>query len=948
LAGSKLIHSVVASAVVAAAVLLCAPQARAALPSGFQEQTAFGALTAPTAVVFAPDGRAFVSEKSGLIKEFDSLTDTTPTTVADLRTDVYNFWDRGLLSMALDPQFPTRPYLYALYTRDALPGGDSPHWGQAGQTSDPCPSPPGATDQGCVATGRLVRLTLSGNSVTDSKVLITDWCQQFPSHSIGDLVFGPDGALYVSGGEGASFNYADWGQTGNPCGDPPGNAGTNLSPPQAEGGSLRSQDARTTGDPTGLNGTILRVDPDTGAALPGNPFSSSPDANQQRIVAYGMRNPFRFTFRPGTDELWIGDVGANTWEEINRLTDPTDSTADNFGWPCYEGTGRQPGFDSADLNLCESLYTAGTAISPYYTYNHGAHIVDKETCPVGGSAISGLAFYPGGSFPSAYTGALFFADYARNCIWAMLPGSNGLPDTQNIQVFESEAQHPVNLVTGPRGDLFYANLGASAGGSADGSIQRIFVPHGNSTPVAHATATPSSGTAPLTMQLDASSSSDPDGDTLTYAWDLDGDGQFDDAIGAKTSTTYTAPGTYHPTVQVTDPDGASATFAVTVEAGNTAPQAHIDSPASTLTWAVGDKIDFSGGADDAQETLPSSAYSWNVIIHHCPNPANPSDCHTHPYETFDNVTQGSFTAPDHEYPSYLEIQLTVTDSGGLTGTDSVRIDPRPVQLSIDSTPPGIEVGIDQDSETTPFAEAVIEKSQHSFGAPASATVSGQTYYFNSWSDGGARAHTVTTSEDTTLGLTYSANQPPEAELSATPTSGPAPLTVTLDASGSTDADSGPPLTYAWDLDGDGQFDDGTGPIVSHSYDSQGSYDPAVRVTDSGGAYADASAEVDVANPFSPPVLGEVSTGATCGGMAAMLVGTPGPDRLVGTKGPDVVAGLGGKDKLIGLGGDDRLCGGGGPDRLHGGGGADRMYGGRGRDACVGGGGPDTVRGCERP
>src|SRR3954466_14989151 len=87
------------------------PAGAAAVPSGFQEQTAFSGLTGPTAVTFAPDGRAFVSEKSGLIKEFDSLSDTTPTTVADLRTEVYNFWDRGLLSIALDPQFPTRPYL---------------------------------------------------------------------------------------------------------------------------------------------------------------------------------------------------------------------------------------------------------------------------------------------------------------------------------------------------------------------------------------------------------------------------------------------------------------------------------------------------------------------------------------------------------------------------------------------------------------------------------------------------------------------------------------------------------------------------------------------------------------------------------------------------------------------------------------------------------------------
>src|SRR5690242_7718703 len=100
LAGGRL--GVLLAGALLAVATLGAPAARATVPSGFQEQTVFGPLTAPTSVAFAPDGRAFVSEKSGLIQEFDGLTDTTPTMVADLRTEVYNFWDRGLLSIALD------------------------------------------------------------------------------------------------------------------------------------------------------------------------------------------------------------------------------------------------------------------------------------------------------------------------------------------------------------------------------------------------------------------------------------------------------------------------------------------------------------------------------------------------------------------------------------------------------------------------------------------------------------------------------------------------------------------------------------------------------------------------------------------------------------------------------------------------------------------------------
>ena len=98
-------------------------------------------------------------------------------------------------------------------------------------------------------SGRLSRLQAAGDVMTGAEqVLIEDWCQQYPSHSVGALAFGADGALYVTGGDGASFNFTDYGQDGspvNPCGDPPGAPGTALTPPTAEGGALRSQDLRT-------------------------------------------------------------------------------------------------------------------------------------------------------------------------------------------------------------------------------------------------------------------------------------------------------------------------------------------------------------------------------------------------------------------------------------------------------------------------------------------------------------------------------------------------------------------------------------------------------------------------------------------------------------------------------------------------------------------------------
>ena len=723
------------------------PAGASTLPTGFRDSVVLSGLTNPTVLQFAPDGRIFVGQKNGVIKVFQSLTDTTPVTFADLSSKVDDYWDRGLLGMALPPNFPTDPYVYVLYAYDAPIGGTAPTW------NDGCPTPPGPTTDGCLVSGRVSRLQISGNVMTGSEqVLINDWCQQFPSHSIGTLLFGRDGHLYVTGGDGASFNNVDYGQYGNnyagdqanPCGDPPGAVGTPLSPPGAEGGALRSQSVRRTDGPATLDGSVLRIDPATGAGVPGNPFFSSSDANARRIVAYGLRNPFRITQRPGTDELWIGDVGWNTWEEINRVVAPASPTASNLGWPCYEGASPQSGYQGAGLSLCSSLYsTPGSVIAPYYAYNHSACVVNYTGCHTGGSSITGVAFYQGGSYPTQYNGALFFADHTRNEIWAMLPGANGLPDPSRLQSFVGvdatggAAGHPVDLKIGPGGDLFYVDMD-------DGTVHRITYAAANQPPTAVITANPTNGPVPLTVSFDGTGSSDPESKPLSYSWDLNGDGTFGDATASTASYTYTTAGVYHPSLRVTDDQGVSDTKSVTVTAGNTAPIAVIDSPASSLTWKVGDTINFSGHATDAQDgTLPASTLSWSFILHHC---FTPTDCHTHLIQTVNGVSSGSFTAPDHQYPCWLEVQLVATDSGGLTSTTSVRLDPKTVVLTFKSNPGGLvlsDLVVNEAPRTTPFSVTVVVGSANSVSAPSPQQFNKSTYNFTSWSDGGPQSHTIT-------------------------------------------------------------------------------------------------------------------------------------------------------------------------------------------------------------
>ena len=712
--------------------------------AGFTQSTIYSGLTEPVAVRFSQDGRVFVAEKSGLIKVFDSLANTTPAIFADLRTNVHNFWDRGLLGITLHPDFPTIPYIYVLYAYDKDPNNPQiPRWGTPGATSDGCPDPPGATTNGCVISGRLSRLEAAGNLSTGPEVVLVEgWGQQFPSHSIGNLAFGADGALYASAGEGASFNSIDYGQKGNPLnplGDPPVGVGGVQTPPTAEGGALRSQSLRRVSGPAVLNGTIIRVDPATGEAMPDNPLIANPDLNARSIVGYGLRNPFRFTIRPGTNEVWIGDVGYNVWEEINRIADPKSPTVTNFGWPCYEGNGRQSGYDAANLNICVNLYAqAGAVTAPYFTYDHNQLVVAGESCPIGSSSITGLAFYNGGNYPANYSGALFFADYSRNCIWVMFKGINGLPDPATRVTFLAGAVNPVDLQVGPNGDLFYVDF--HPGVTGGGTVLRLQYSSGsNNPPVAVMSATPLFGATPLTVNFNGTGSSDPDaGDTLAYSWDLNGDGVFGDASTATASYTYTTAGNYTAKLRVTDSRGTSNETTKLIAAGNTPPTAIIDTPLTGTKWQVGQTVNFAGHATDLEQgTLPAAALSWSINLLHCP-----SNCHTHSIQAFPGVASGSFPAPDHDYPSQIEIVFTVTDAGGLQDSQRIILDPNTAALTFQTSPTGLQLVVGSAASATPFSRTVIVGSSNSVSATTPQTQGATTYVFSSWSDGGAQSHNI--------------------------------------------------------------------------------------------------------------------------------------------------------------------------------------------------------------
>ena len=204
----------------------------------------------------------------------------------------------------------------------------------------------------------------------------------------------------------------------------------------------------------------------------------------------------------------------------------------------------------------------------------------------------------------------------------------------------------------------------------------------------------------MTVQFNGSGSSDPEGTPLSYAWDLDNDGSFDDGNAVTTSHTFNSPGNFTVRLQVTDAGSATGTDSEVISVGNSPPTPVISTPTAGTTWKVGDLINFSGSATDPQDgALPASALTWTLVLQHCP-----SNCHTHTIQTFPGVASGSFNAPDHEYPSYLELTLTATDSFGTQASVTRRIDPQTVVLTFQSAPTGLSLAVNATSSTRSSSE----------------------------------------------------------------------------------------------------------------------------------------------------------------------------------------------------------------------------------------------------
>lgn len=836
------------------------------VPSGFADVVVASGFSEPVGFTFDANGRMYVWEKSGKVWIVNSDGTRLPTPLIDLSEEVGNWRDHGCLGFALDPNFLTNGRIYLLYTVDR---NFLMNKGQPGYNP--------AADQYYSATiMRCTRYTAIGpnfNTVDlNSRVVLIGETKKtgipllYESHSTGSLVFGSDGTLLMTAGDGASYNTADIGS------DPQTYylqaLADSIITPEENVGAMRSQLVNS------MSGKMLRIDPETGNGVPSNPFynASEPRSPASRVWALGLRNPFRFTRRPGTGStnpadgnpgvFYIGDVGWSTFEEMNVCY----AGGMNFGWPIFEGMENngpylnaraanldapnplygqgactKPFFDFQDLLVQETLThpvglpnpcDPGTMIPPnIHTFTNDRPVLDwvhgnESRCsafngntavyfdlddpnsPVpgprfGGNASVGGTFITGAGWPAGYQGSYFHADYGGAWIRRVVMSADNKP----VQVynFGTNMGAVVFLKEGTDGALWYVRY-------ETGQIRKV-APLGvtNLPPVAVAQQDTLYGGTPLTVGFTGSNSTDPEGGALSYLWNF-GDGAT--STSANPSHVFVAPAgvptVFTVTLTVYDNQNQPNTATIKVNVNNTPPQVAITSFPDGQLYPVGvdTTISLEAAVNDAESPVGQLSFAWQTVLHHN------NHVHSEPINHTANTTTVISGVGCYEDNFSYVVQLTVTDPGGLSTTVVNHLYPNCAVIA------------------------------------------------------------------------------PTAVISATADKGLSPLVATLD--GSQSVDNGTIVSYHWDF-GDGTTADG--PTVPKTFTETGDYQVSLTVTDNDGL-TNTMVKVFTVYTLDPPqcvgaagsILREYWTGIP-GTTISDLINSPNyPDAPSGTTYPTSIRG----------------------------------------------------------
>ena len=671
----------------------------ATLPTGFTEAAVATGLSNATAMEVAPNGDIWVLEQGGGLKRFRAGSTAADVVASLSNVGLRSEGERGLLGIAFDPNYANNKFVYLYYTSSDAP---NPH----NRVSRFTVNDANAADYSFVDT------TADPATYDEVEFLNLDPLSSATNHNGGAIHFGPDGKLYVAVGD------------------------------NANGANSQTISNRL--------GKVLRINAD-GSIPSDNPTSiagitgATTGANRA-IWAAGLRNPFTFTFQPGTGTMFINDVGQNTWEEIN-----VGGSGRNFGWATTEGDFTQSSFPN---------FTR-----PRYTYVHGSGTLE-------GFAITGGAFYNPATnqFPAGYAGDYFFADFVNNWINVMNADGTG------VRRFATDATGTVDLHVTDDGSLLYLSRGSN----------QVFRVTFTASEAPEITQQPQNvtasvnGTAAFTV---AASGTAP----LSYQWQKFDGANWNDlangnGVSGATSTTLTLSsldaadsGQYR--ARLTNSAGTATSNAVTLTVTNN------QTPTATITinsgltngkFVAGQAINFSGAATDPEDgTLGASAFTWQIDYITSIASGNPvvrpfvPEFSGQSSSAFIPATTGPYTLTDVAY----RVTLTVRDSGGLTTTQTVDIAPNVANITVQTTPGTWQVTVDGQPYNSGTVFSSVVGFERPIGAAVTRNLNGFRYTFQSWSDGGAATHTISTpATDTTYTATYAF----QAKINFQPANAPLP------------------------------------------------------------------------------------------------------------------------------------------------------------------------------
>jgi glucose/arabinose dehydrogenase len=403
-------------------------------------------LNKPTGIAWLPDGTMLITEKYGLVKVFDGEK-VLDTPFINL-TDVVNpRSDRGLLSIKVHPNFTEDlPFVYLAYTYEGSTDAENPY--PAGSLA----GPKGRGNR----VGRLVRYNASKatnyrTAIPESEYILIgrNSTYQYFNPTVDSIVNGDEPPAGEVNGEFVRDIIVQDSQTHGVCGIMFSLDGSVMFFGVGDGGSYNRIDKRNLRalNVNSLSGKVLRIDPITGEGLPDNPFynlTSDPGANSAKVYHYGLRHPYSLSLDHSDEALYIGEVGWETWEEIN-----TGAAGSNFGWPYYEG-GSGGNLPSQYLKTLPEgqayLATNPNITPPLYALNH-------VTFDIGAVII-------GAVLSTDYYGK----DYRGNLLFNNLEGGVMYHATfdqekkiKDIGVFDDDSSWIVEMVEGPDGKLYYAH-----------------------------------------------------------------------------------------------------------------------------------------------------------------------------------------------------------------------------------------------------------------------------------------------------------------------------------------------------------------------------------------------------------------------------------------------------------------------------------------------------------